>query len=180
MYSRNPRDVMSGAIGAAGTGNDRAGFLAMIGNDDAIGRNFYTLTLAAVHVIVLVARAYRRPALPQKLTDIIQDAGSQCSRTRPAVIWLGPFGQDGEEFRRLAAFSVASKGGGLNAIFANSFHPSVDRRHIAAARFSVMSRGVDSRPALGPDRILTNAHSVGGTVYDIPNPNCSFGAIEGF
>lgn len=50
MYSRNPRDVMSRPIGAAGAGNDRAGFLAMIGNDDAIGRNFHTQAPAAVQV----------------------------------------------------------------------------------------------------------------------------------
>jgi hypothetical protein len=62
MCSRTPRDVMSGAIGAAGAGNDWAGFLAMIGNDDEVGQNFRTQTRAAGHVIVLVAR--RRGALP--------------------------------------------------------------------------------------------------------------------
>jgi hypothetical protein len=160
--------------------NDRPGFLIEFERDEAIGRDFSIQTTKHGRPLALVARPYKRPSLPEKLTDIIQEAGSQCSRTRPAVIWLGLLGQDEAEFRRLAEFSMASKGGGLNAIFANSFHPSIDRRHIAAARFSVMSRRVDRRPALGPDRVLTSAHSVGGTVYDIPNLNCSFGAIDGF
>jgi hypothetical protein len=47
---------MSRAISAAGAGNDWAGFLAMIGDDDEIGQNFCTQTRAAGHVIVLVAR----------------------------------------------------------------------------------------------------------------------------
>jgi hypothetical protein len=160
--------------------NDRPGFLIEFERDEAIGRDFSIQTTKHGRPLALVARPYKRPSLPEKLTDIIQEAGSQCSRTRPAVIWLGLLGQDEAEFRRLAEFSMASKGGGLNAIFANSFDPRLDRRHIAAARFSVMSRRVDRRPALGPDRILTSAHSVGGTVYDIPNPNGSFGAIDGF
>ena len=89
-------------------------------------------------------------------------------------IWLDLIGFDEAEIRQLAAVSMASTGGGLNAIFATSFHPALDRRHIGAAQFSVRSRQITIAPALDRTGRMTSVHSLDAPVYIIPNPNCSF------
>ena len=117
--------------------------------------------------------------MAQKLTNIIQAAGGQCSKTRPAVVWLELLDLGAPAFERLAKFSMESQGGGLNAIFARSFDPRVDRRHIAQARFSVRPEQITIGPALDAAGMLTTFHSLDGQVYAVPNPNCVFPAVEG-
>jgi len=156
---------------------DRSRFEIDFAQDEAIGRDFCVQTTKHRRPLALVVRPYKPPTLAQKLSEIIKDAGGQCSKTRPAIIWVGLSGHDEDEFHQLAEFSLNSHGGGLNAIFANSFHPGVDRDHIAGARFSVRARSVSSTRTLGPDQLMAGAYHIGGALYHIPNPHCSFGVV---
>jgi hypothetical protein len=83
-------------------------------------------------------------------------------------------------FLALAEFSSqigAGLNAGLNAIVYKVLHSdgsSADRSHVQSVRFSADPSAINRGPALGPNLLITKAVSVGGKMYEVPNPQCRF------
>jgi hypothetical protein len=104
-------------------------------------------------------------------------------RYKAAILWLHFVGMTEKAFLEIAQFAMDSKGGGLNALVAKAIHPKAsptDRSHVHLIRFSGDAAELETKPVFNSDRLLSQAKSVGGFCYDVPNPNCRFQLIGDF
>jgi transcriptional regulator with XRE-family HTH domain len=127
-------------------------------------------------VIGLVIRPHKSTTITQRIIDVIKDGADQCTGKRASVVWLHFVGLTEGIFLSLAEFS-SQKSAGLNAIVSKVLHSdasSTDRSHVQCVRFSAGPSAISRRPALASNLILTKAVSVGGRVYEVPNPRCRF------
>lgn len=130
---------------------------------------------AQSHLFGLVLRPHKPTTLSQRVIKIIKEAADQCSRQNPCIVWLHFVGLAERDFVALAEFSSDGKGAGLNALVANALHPdasSTDRTHVERIRFSASPDALSRHPAFDSNLLLSQAVSVGGTTYDVPNPYC--------
>jgi hypothetical protein len=118
---------------------------------------------------------HKPTTLGERVVDVIKEAAEQCSGRRSSVVWLHFIGLAEREFLTLAEFSSDGKGAGLNTLVANALHPqasTTDRTHLERVRFSVNPDSLSRQTAFGPTLLMSPAVSVGGAIYDVPNPFC--------
>ncbi len=152
-----------------------------IRSDPEIGADAHCVTKVSNRLIGLVVRPHKPSTLSSRVVQVIKDAADQCSGDRPCVVWLHFVGMAEAHFLELAQFSSDGSGRGLNVVVANTVHPrasSTDRTHVAMVRFSADPASLSSHLAVRPDRLLGQAVSAGGSVYDVPNPYCRFRTIH--
>jgi hypothetical protein len=143
--------------------------------DPVIGDEARCIVKAQNHLFGLVLRPHKPTTLSQRVIKIIKEAADQCSRQNPCIVWLHFVGLAERDFVALAEFSSDGKGAGLNALVANALHPdasSSDRTHVERIRFSASPDALSRHPAFDSNLLLSQAVSVGGTTYDVPNPYC--------
>jgi transcriptional regulator with XRE-family HTH domain len=142
-------------------------------NDSEIADRTHCIIKAHEHLLGLVLIPHKPTTLSQRVVGVIKDAADQCSKKRSSVVWLHFVGLAEKEFLALAEFSSDGKGAGLNAIVANALHPeasTTDRTHVERVRFSASPDALSRHLSVGPTMLFSEAISVGGTVYDVPNP----------
>jgi transcriptional regulator with XRE-family HTH domain len=127
-------------------------------------------------VIGLVIRPHKPATTIERIIEVVKNGADQCTGKRACVVWLHFVGMTEGIFLTLAEF-VSQKGAGLNAIVYKVLHSdgsSADRSHVQSVRFSAGPNAINRGPALGPNLLITKAVSVGGKMYEVPNPRCRF------
>ena len=131
-------------------------------------------------VIGLVARPHKPTTAIERIIEVVKNGADQCTGERASVVWLHFVGMTEGRFLALAEFSSqigAGLNAGLNAIVYKVLHSdgsSADRSHVQSVRFSADPSAINRGPALGPNLLITKAVSVGGKMYEVPNPQCRF------
>jgi transcriptional regulator with XRE-family HTH domain len=151
---------------------------AQISADPSLGEDedAHCVTQLQDRIIGLVIRPHKSTTIIERIIDVIKDGADQCTGKRAGVVWLHFVGLTEGIFLTLAEFS-SQKGAGLNAIVSKVLHSdasSTDRSHVQCIRFSADPNAISRRPALGPNLIITKGISVGGKMYEVPNPRCRF------
>jgi hypothetical protein len=144
-------------------------------SDPAIGSNAHCVVKGQDRLLGLALLPHKQTTLSQRIVDVIKEAADQCSGKNSCVVWLHFVGLAEREFLTLAEFSSDGKGAGLNALVANALHPqasTTDRTHVERVRFSASPDALSRRSAFGPNLLISQAVSVGGATYDVPNPFC--------
>lgn len=154
-----------------------AGFKQVALDDPEIRDRAHTVTKVGDRAFALSIRPHKESVLAERIIDVLKDAADQCSKSRAAVLWLHFIGLTERQFLDVAQFSIDSRGGGLNALVANSLHPKAsktDRSHVNLVRFSADAADIETKTVLNSARLLAKAKSIGGLCYDVPNPSCKF------
>jgi hypothetical protein len=152
-------------------------FRRRIAGDPKFSENAHCIVKPDRLVLGLILIPHKPTTISARVVDTVQAGASQCSSGRPAVVWLHFIGLVEREFVTLAQFSSDGSGAGLNTIVANALHPkasTTDRSHVELVRFSAIPDELTRQPAFGPTLLLEESVSVGGKVYDVPNPFCKF------
>lgn len=152
-------------------------FGRLVAADPMVASNAHCIVRADKLVLGLALVPHKPTAMTKRIVRIFKDAADQCTGQRPAMLWLHFIGQAESEFIRLAQFSSAGSGAGLNAIVAEALHPAAsptDRTHVERIRFSAIPNSLTRQMAFGPTLLLGESVSVGGPCYDVPNPFCRF------
>lgn len=132
-------------------------------------------------LLALTVLPHKRPTLSERVGDVLKNGADQCSRDNPGIVWLHFVGMPEAFFVKLAQHSSDGQGRGLNAIVSNAFHPkasSTNRTHVERVRFSSDADALSSHLAFRPDRLLTQAVSAGGKLYDVPIPHAKFAIVS--
>ncbi|MET3905877.1 hypothetical protein ABID59_000198 [Bradyrhizobium sp. S3.3.6] len=152
-------------------------FRRRVAGDPKLSENAHCIVKADRLVLGLILIPHKPPTISARVVDTIQAGASQCSGSRSAVVWLHFIGLAEREFVKLAQFSSDGRGAGLNALVADALHPkasATDRSHVERILFSAIPDELTRQPAFGPTLLLEESVSLGGKVYDVPNPFCKF------
>jgi hypothetical protein len=163
--------------------DDWPGFQKIVLSDAQINGRAHIVTRVTDHVVGLVLIPHKDSTLAEKIVDVLKDGSDQCSKSRAAILWLHFVGISEKQFMEIARFSMDSKGGGLNALVAKAIHPTAsptDRSHVHLIRFSGDAAELETKSVFNSDRLLSQANSIGGFCYDVPNPNCRFSLTGDF
>lgn len=163
--------------------NDWPRFQERVLGDPQIDARAHIFTRVGGCVVGLVLVPHKESTLAEKVVGVLKDAADQCSKSKAAILWLHFVGMAEKSFLEIAQFAMDSKGGGLNALVAKAIHPKAsptDRSHVHLIRFSGDAAELETKAVLNSDRLLSQAKSIGGFCYDVPNPNCRFRLIGDF
>lgn len=135
----------------------------------------HCFTRTGGRIVALCLRPHKPNGLAPRIIEVIKDAADQCSREKPAIVWLHFIGAAEAEFLEIAQFSMNGNGAGLNSLVAGVLHPQsspTDRSHVARVLFSASSERITRSPAMSSDLLIVRAASNSGLIYDVPNPLC--------
>jgi hypothetical protein len=166
-----------------GRQNDWPRFQTIVLSDPQIDDRAHIVTRVGDCWVGLVLVPHKESTLDEKVVSVLKDAADQCSKSKAAILWLHFVGMAEKAFLEIAQFAMDSKGGGLNALVAKAIHPKAsptDRSHVQLIRFSCDAAELETKPVFNSDRLLSQAKSIGGFCYDVPNPNCRFQLIGDF